>query len=758
MSGTMTPYGGLSLGLGPTINPLTGRLEYPKPGVQPLPQYAGLNLGASSPTPQAAAPAPQAAQAPAQSSPPPVPMDPMGMGGPGPQPAPPPVAPSGPANNLGPVDDFGNPVDPEAGLKERYQLPAAPRPAAPPTYQGPSDPAAFSALDYVGANGLPGAQPSAAPSAPAGPPDSAGQRGEATMNRTPAAGPLDQSRLDALWTKITGGESGGSSDPTHAKNPKSSAYGKAQFIDSTRDAFLSSPAGQGYTVDDFKNNPDVQRKAFDWNTTANNLALSQFAHDGVVPDAALEAAHALGAGGVIALMQQPGANALKAYADGTGGDAAKNLITNNKPWGITKDDTADQALHKIAGYYEKRGAPKDDPAATPAAQSAPSADPGPPKDAPAASGPSPSGASPINTGVGAASFDPTAALANYRPVQPSDQMLAAASGILQGGGGLNGLVRGMGMGIDKAQALGITDQNNRYKIAQEAANTQLLKQRLGLVSAQTDAIPAKLAIQQQGADAKTAGVGIQQQNADTRAAGVPIAQQNADTRSASVDLASRRLDANLSGAPVQAAQREKDNQTIENTVSAGQASAGAELPLIANLQNVIKSDPNVVGSDAKAQVQRFFANNLGVDVGVNPDANSIAQKLVTELNNTHALSGAKAMLGRVTQGEANFLKASAANIGTRPDAFQAFLGDYQTLAQNRLALAGQLHDLQSNPQAYQAARQQPGGLRTWMDKQLDAQLAARGITSNGPAPADIQQSPGGKWQHVSPQGLGFSIN
>lgn len=704
--GFLAPFNGaLYSPMNQIIDPRTG-----KPIVQGSPVPAGLP--------------PQATQGPASQTTagPPVQLDGFGPSIPD--------MPMGVGGQDMPAGGTGAPVPGSGGFTAPSGLdnPGVGGPAPGPMGTGP--------MDYVGSSGLPAAAQGLGPAAPkpapvATPPDSAGQRGDTTMNGTPAATGLDQSRLDGLWTKITGGESGGSSDPTHAKNPNSSAYGKAQFIDSTRDAFLASPDAKaaGYTVDDFKNKPEVQRAAFDWNTKTNNLALSQFAQGGVVPDGALEAAHALGAGGVLALMHKPDANALQAYSEGTGGDAMKNLITNNRPWNITKDDTAAQALHKIAGYYDSKGKPA---ASAAGPQAAPSGDPGAPPSAPAA----PAAASPIAPTTPNAPPGPPDALAGYSPVQPSDKLLAAASGILQGGPGMAGLTRGLGLGIDKAQQLGITDQNNRYKIMNEAANTQLLKQRLGLVQAQTDAVAPGVAIKQQLADARTAGAGAAQQNADTHTAAL-------DVQKGRLELANQNLQATLTGSKAFGGAVGKDSEKTANQMYTDTSAAAADLQQIGDLRQVIGDNPNAVGGNYQAKVARFLADKFGLDVGVNPDANSVAKKLVANFANQNALGSGKGIGGRITQQEFGQFKDASVNLETRPEAWKAMLDTYEAAAQRRLLIANEFSDLRKDPNAFQSTLNAPGGLGGWYQDKLRGQNTARGIAPQGPAASQYETPPGG---------------
>lgn len=618
-------------------------------------------------------------------------------------------------------------TDPIGAIRDRYTLAAPPKPPAQLPYSGPSDPGAFSALDYMEPRG--------------------DQR---------KSGRLTQEQLDAQYALTAPGESGGN---PNAVNKITGAAGTTQFTPSTLKSFLDSPDGKGLTREDYLKSPDVQRKAFDWLTQQNASSINASTGTDATP-ASLIAAHTLGAGGAASLMGKPGENALEAYGKDHGGLGAATtaLITNNPGWGIAAGDNSATALTKIGNYYTTRAAQQGTPPAssvagngTPAAPSvSPMVTPVASQADPQAQGGDPKGLPPSLPGSGPGNYPPQPEDPNttgaYQPLTFADRMMKAGGAIAQG----RTLADGIGAGMQSYVDSGQQDQLNRFRISQEAANTQLLKQRLGLVDAQTGATLAKPGQVDRGLD-------IKQQTAEAQAA---IGKARLQVQQDRVQLGQDNLAAVQNGSKAYGQQVGKDNEATQVAINNDTSGAGEDLQNIADLRKIVTENPNVVGGTAQAQVARFFASKFGLDFGVDPTANSIADKLTAASQNAGALAGAKGIGGRITQQELKQFSAGVANTNTQPEAYKALLDTYQGIAQRRLDISQHLAELRKDPEAFQKALSPAnGGLSSWRQQQIDGQLQGRGITTSGAATPQYQPNAAGKWQHTDPgSGLGFTVH
>lgn len=703
---------------------------------------------------------------------------------------------------FGPMDSMGPDEGVPGAMPQNLPLLAQPEPAAAPAQTTPqprTDPAAFALLDsrdlpppaalpgmgtdpsvFAGLDAAQSPYAGQAP-APANTPFSTPERLTApTDPQRSRQGTLTKEQLDAQWALMVPGESGGRVD---AVNGTSKAAGLTQFIPSTLNAFLASPAGQGQTRESYMKDPAVQRMAFDWLTQGNAKVIE--ATTGKAPDAAaLAAAHALGAGGASSLMLAPNANAFEAYnARNKGARADVVFGPSNRAWGVTPTDTSAQALQKIGSYYQnaaaKGGAVAASPAASAQAQATPLSNPAAPVASEGAQkAPDPFAGGPtLPTELpGRGPGDMGADLpAGYQPVTASDRMMALAGGILSG----SSLTDGFGKGIQAQQKLQFDGQDRLVRAREQQANTALLRERLGLVNAQTIGAQQAptLALQRvQQADRRIDGtlaqgdrrLDITEQGMQLRAEQSRLAmegrQQAIQLRERSVANAeenSRHIRSGMKGLTEGTV---KDSLKIAEGLTTDVTGAATDLTVIANLRELIGKE-GITGNNVKQEIQRFAADRLGINLGVTPEGYSLAEKEMATFNNNAALGVGKGIVARLTQGELFMFQKGFLNMGTQPEAALAMLDNYEKASKRRLDIGQRwTEEMRSDPTKAQQIMAGPGGLRGWYEERIGEQLASRRIDSNPNThtPSQYTRTDGGGWQNVAPVGgapaVRFRIN
>ncbi len=138
----------------------------------------------------------------------------------------------------------------------------------------------------------PAAAPTPAPPAPAGP---------APGGRRGVAGAADGFSLQSYMAAARGAESGGNDN---AANPRSSASGRYQFIDSTFNSVFRQVYGRAPTAGE-RNDPAVQDRLME-RFTQDNIAALQRARI-PVNNGTVYAAHHFGSGGAVEMARNPGA-------------------------------------------------------------------------------------------------------------------------------------------------------------------------------------------------------------------------------------------------------------------------------------------------------------------------------------------------------------------------------------------------------------------------------------------------------------------